>query len=312
MRAVQFHTFGSPEVLRVDEVRRPEPEHDQVLIRVRASSINNADIGSRRGSLRLIHTRKLPHTPGYDVAGEVAACGPRVTAFLPGDRVFAMLGLAAGGQAEYVAVGQESVARLPRAIAFADAAAVPLAGLTALQALRRHGHVREGQRVLINGASGGVGSFAVQLARIAGCHVTATCRREKMAVVAGLGADDLIDYRQADFTTRDQTWDVVLDTAGNLAFADVRRVLGPNGVMVAVAGSPRALLQSARTRFASGPRFKLFITRSSGHDLGFLADLLGEGQLRPLVDRIFPMERIQEAHRYFEAGATRGKVVVQI
>lgn len=312
MRAARFHAFGPPSVLRVEAAPRPPVKDDAVLIRVYASSINNADIGSRQGSLRIVHTRRLPHVPGYDVAGEVVECGPRVTAFLPGDRVFAMLGLGAGGQAEYASVAQGSVARLPRSIAFADAAATPLAGLTALQALRRKAHIRPGQRVLINGASGGVGSFAVQLAKIVGCHVTGVCRRDTFEFVAGLGADDLIDYRQDSVVDRGERWDVVLDAAGNLDFADVRRVLGPGGVMVAVAGSPRALLMAARTRFASGPRFTLFVTEASGRDLSLLAHLIDQGRLRPTVDRVFPLERIVEAHRYFEEGAPRGKVIVQI
>jgi NADPH:quinone reductase-like Zn-dependent oxidoreductase len=223
-----------------------------------------------------------------------------------------MLGLGAGGQAEYASVAQGSVARLPQSIAFADAAATPLAGLTALQALRRKAHIRPGQRVLINGASGGVGSFAVQLAKIVGCHVTGVCRRGTFEFVAGLGADDLIDYRQEHVADRGEMWDVVLDAAGNLDFRDVRRVLAPTGVMVAVAGSPLALLMAVRTRFTSGPRFTLFVTEASGPDLSLLAHLIDQGKLRPTVDRVFPLERIVEAHRYFEEGAPRGKVVIQI
>ncbi len=153
MRAVRFHTYGDPSVLRVEDVPQPQPKRDEVLIRVHASSLNNADVGARSGLSRIIHSRHMPMIPGYDVAGEVVACGPSVTAFVPGDRVFALTGLRAGGQADYCALPQHQFARAPRQISLVEAAAVPLAGLTALQALRGKAHLQAGQRVLINGAT---------------------------------------------------------------------------------------------------------------------------------------------------------------
>ncbi len=312
MRAVRFHTFGDPSVLRVDDVAPPVPRDNDILIRVAAASVNSADLGARQGHGGPIHVRRLPMTPGYDLAGEVTACGPKVTAFLPGDRVFALVGLQAGTTAESVAVSQTKVARAPDHISLVEAAAVPLAGLTALQGLRRVGMLQAGQRVLIIGAAGGVGSFAVQLAKVLGCHVTAVCRATKAERVALLGADEVIDPAEGGFLHRKQTWNVVLDASGTYDYAAVRPVLAPGGVMVGTRASTKSLLAGVRTALGSGPRFRFFITRANGHDLHLLAHLIDQGKLRPLIDRIFPMEEAHEAHGHAESGEVCGKVVVRI
>jgi NADPH:quinone reductase-like Zn-dependent oxidoreductase len=312
MRAARFHKYGDPTVLKVEEVAQPVPANDELLIRVHASSLNPADLGARRGQLRLVHARHLPHIPGYDVAGEVAACGPAATAFVPGERVFALVGLAGGAQAEYVCVNQAKVARAPQHLSLADAAVVPLAGLTALQALRGKAHLQPGQRVLVNGAAGGVGSFAVQLAKVFDCHVTAVCRGTQAQMVTALGADAVIDYTHEDFAARRQSWDVVFDAAGNRTFRDIRRVLTAQGVMVTTRPSPRDLLTASLQRRGAGPRYRFLITRASGQDLALLAHLVDQGRVRPVVDRAFALDHIEDAHRYFEQGQARGKVVVQI
>lgn len=312
MRAVRFHAYGDPSVLRVEDVPQPQPKRDEVLIRVHASSLNNADVGARSGFSRIIHARRMPMIPGYDIAGEVVACGPTVTAFVPGDRVFALTGLSAGGQAEYICVTQSKLARTPQHISLTEAAAVPLAGLTALQALRGKAHLQRGQRVLVTGAAGGVGSFGVQIAKALGCTVTAVCRGSKRDAVTAIGADEVIDYQQEDFTQRPQRWDVVFDAAGTWSFRDVWRVLAPNGVMVAPRGVPGDLLPAALGAAGIGPRYTFLITQSSGQDLALLANLIDQGKINPLVDRAFSIDQIQDAHRYFEEGKTRGKVVVEI
>jgi NADPH:quinone reductase-like Zn-dependent oxidoreductase len=312
MRAVRFHSFGDPSVLRVEDVPQPTPKPDEVLIRVHASSINNADTGARSGHSRIIHARHMPMIPGYDVAGEVVACGAAVTAFVPGERVFALTGLRAGGQAEYCCLPQSQFARMPQHISWTEAAAVPLAGLTALQALRGKAHLQAGQRVLINGAAGGVGSFAVQIAKALGCHVTGVCSGAKRDLVAGLGADQVIDYKTDDFATSAQRWDVVFDAAGNRSFRDVWRVLLPRGVMVAARAQPTLALPVVLGAFGIAPRYTFLITRSSGQDLALLTHWIDQGAIRPAVDRVFAMDAIHEAHRYFEAGKTQGKVVVQV
>lgn len=312
MRAVRFHTFGAPSVLRIEEVERPVPSDNEVLIRVAATSINSADLGARQGHTRLIHARRMPMIPGYDVAGTVEACGAAVTAFVPGERVFGLVGLGAGGSAEYACVEQRKLARVPERVGLPEAASVPLAGLTALQGLRAKGRARAGQRVLIVGAAGGVGTFAVQLAKLLGCHVTAVCRSSSAALVAELGADQVIDYTRQDYTAGGATWDLVFDAAGVQDFESMRRVLSTNGIMVGTRGSPRNLLAAVRTRLTGGPRFTFFITKASGHDLTLLARLIDQGRLRPVVDRTFQMDDVADAHRYVEARSVRGKVVVQV
>jgi NADPH:quinone reductase len=312
MRAIRFHTYGDPSVLQLEEIAEPQPAAEEVLIEVHASSLNPADIGARTGLLRLIHARHLPHTPGYDVAGRVVAIGASVTAFLPGDRVFGMVGLGGGAQAEYAVVAQSKLAIAPQTLSFADAASIPLAGLTALQALREHARLQRGQRVLINGAGGGVGVFAIQVAKLLGCKIGAVCRREQHDLVAELGATTTIDYRDEDVTQRHARWDVVLDAAGSLQFRDVRRVLSPNGVMVSVRPDPRSIGIAALRLVAGGPRYTFFVTRARGQDLGLLSRLIDGGKLRPVVDRVFPIEEIRSAHEYLEGRTGPGKTVIEI
>lgn len=312
MRAVRFHTFGNPSVLRIEQVEQPVPKDDEVLIRVAATSINSADLSARQGHTRLIHARRMPMIPGYDVAGEVVACGATVTAFVPGEHVFALVGLRAGGSAEYICVQQQKLAPVPERTGLSEVASVPLAGLTALQGLRAKGRARAGQRVLIIGAAGGVGTFAVQLAKLLGCHVTAVCRTSSLELVAELGADQVIDYTQQDYTAGAASWDLVFDAAGVQDFDSMRRVLSSNGIMVGTRGSPKNLLAAARTRLQGGPRFTFFVTQASGHDLALLARLIDQGRLRAVVDRTFPLDQIADAHRYVEGHSVPGKVVIQI
>lgn len=312
MQAIRFHTYGDPSVLQLEEIAVPQPAADEVLIEVHASSLNPADIGARSGLLRLIHARHLPHTPGYDVAGRVVACGASVTAFVPGEHVFGMVGLGGGAQAEYAVVAQSKLAVMPQQLSYADAASIPLAGLTALQAIREHARLQPGRRVLINGAAGGVGVFAIQLARLLGCEVGAVCRGEQHALVAELGATTTIDYQTEDVTQRRERWDVVLDAAGSLAFHDARRILSANGVMVSVRPDPRSIGIAALRRIVGGPRYTFFVTRARGHDLALLSRLIDRGALRPVVDRVFPFEEIRSAHEYMEGRTGAGKTVIQV
>jgi NADPH:quinone reductase-like Zn-dependent oxidoreductase len=312
VRAVIFHEYGDPSVLRIEDRPRPMPTGDQVLVRVAGSSLNPADVGSRGGQMRLVHARHMPHVPGNDVSGVVEACGPRVTAFVPGERVYALVGLAGGAQAEYAVVAQSKLARAPASIPLVQAAAVPLAGLTALQALRGRARIQSPRRVLINGAAGGVGTLAVQIARAMGCHVTATCRGAKCAQVLALGADEVIDYSREDFTRRAERWDVVLDAAIVKRFDEVLPVLAPDGVLVSPRPTREAIVHVALKRIRRGPRAEMLITRASGHDLALLTAMIDRGELRPLVHRVYPMDEIQAAHREFESGRFAGKIVIQV
>lgn len=312
MRAARFHSYGDPSVLRVEEIPAPMPKANQIRIRVISSSLNAADIGGRQGLTRLIHARTLPHIPGYDVAGMVDMCGSAVTAFLPGDRVYALTGLHAGGQAEYVCIDQDRVGIAPASISLHEAGVVPLAGMTALQGLRAKAGLQPGQRLLVNGATGGVGTFAVQIGKALGCHVTAVCRGEKSAEVLALGADEVIDYKREDFAARPQTWDVVLDAAGNRSLRDVQAVLAPHGIMVATRPNPADLALSKLRFGGARPRYNFVITKASGQDLALLSRMIDAGQIRPLIDRSFTLEEIAEAHRYYEHGLARGKIAVQV
>lgn len=312
MRAVRFHRYGDPSVLRIEELAVPQPKQGEVRVRVVGSSLNSADINGRQGKGRPIHAGTLPHTPGYDIAGEIDMCGPGVSAFMVGERVYGLTGLHAGGQAEYVCIATDRIARTPTSIELTAAAAVPLAGMTALQGLRRKANVQAGQRLLVNGAAGGVGSFAVQLGKLFGCHVTAVCRTSKAAAIRELGADDVIDFSREDFAKRPQTWDVVFDAAGNRSLRDVQAVLAPGGIMVATRPTPTSFVVSALGFGMPRPHFSFVITQASGQDMALLTHLIDIGQLRPLLDRTFPLDDIQAAHRYYEQGGVVGKVLVQV
>lgn len=316
MLAARFRTFGDPSVLAVDEVAEPpEPTGDQLLVQVEASSVNGTDLGLRRGDLKIATVGRMPFVPGFDVAGHVLRCGPAVTAFAPGDRVMALLGHGGGGQAQRILLRQGRAARAPRSCSSAQAAALPLAGLTALQALYGKAalHTRRAPRVLVNGASGGIGSYAVQLAALAGARVTAVARSQTSSFVKGLGADDLIDYREQDATALGRHWDVIVDAPGRLAFGSARRALTDGGVLV----STRPLTRDALRGLAPTPlrrgtgRFATVMTRARSQDLARLAALVDGGQLRPPVTRTFPLAQVADAHRHAEGPAV-GKVVVTL
>lgn len=310
MRAVRFRSFGPPDVLRVDDVPEPgAPTGDEILVAVQASSINGTDLGLRRGDLRIATIGRMPFVPGFDIAGEVLACGPAVTAFAPGDTVIALLAHGGGGQAQRVRIRQGRAARAPRSGPVAAAAALPLAGLTALQGLGRAGLAgRRGPRVLVHGATGGIGTFAVQLAKLAGAHVTAVASGARLALATELGADAVLDRHRHDVTALDERFDVVLDAAGTLPFTP--HLLTGDGVQVSVRPlSPDALRAPFRRR--GGPRFVAVRTAPRSQDLARLAALVDDGRLRAVVDRVLPMAEAAAAHRHAEAGVS-GKVVLTI
>jgi NADPH:quinone reductase-like Zn-dependent oxidoreductase len=321
MQAVVRHQYGPASALQVAQVAVPAITDEQMLIEVKAAGLDRGAWHLMTGRPYLLRIAgyglRRPRTPGLgrELAGVVQAVGSQVQGFQPGDRVY---GIAEGAFAEYAAARPGQLAHLPEQIAFTDGAAVPISAMTALQALRNHGRLRSGQRVLIIGASGGVGSFAVQLARTLGAHVTGVCSAAKVDLVRSLGADEVIDYTQGDFTRSPQRYDLVLDIGGNRRVSQLRRLLTASGTLVFVGGEGGdrwtggmgRQLGAALLSVFSAQRLVTFICRETSADLTTLAGLLEEGRLRPMIDRTCPLSGVPEAMRDLEAGRVRGKVVV--
>jgi NADPH:quinone reductase-like Zn-dependent oxidoreductase len=321
MRAVVHHRYGSPEVLEIRELEPPAVTDRDVLVRVRAASVNPLDWYGMTGRpyiARPMSGLRGPrdHALGVDFAGTVEAVGKEIADFRPGDEVF---GLAHGALAEYVRV-RDAVAPKPSGLSFDEAAAVPVAGFTALQALRDKGRVEPGQRVLINGASGGVGTFAVQIAKALEAEVTGVCSTRNVELVRSLGADHVVDYTQEDFTRGERRYDLLLDVAGTRSFAECRRVLAP-GAGVIVIGAPKdsrllgPLRHIVAMRLAgvrSGHRVIFFIAKPNRADLGALAELIQAGKMRPVIDRHYELDKVADAFRHLGDGHAQGKVVVTL
>ncbi len=322
MRAILYQEYGPPEVLQLAEVAQPTPQDDEVLIRIRAASVNPKDWHYLRGTPYLVRMRaglRRPQDPrlGSDLAGQVEAVGRNVTRFKRGDEVF---GAANGAFAEYVCAPEGAIVQKPAPLSFEQAAAVPVAGLSALQALRDKGQLQRGQKVLIHGASGGVGTFAVQLAKVFGADVTGVCSTRNLDLVRSLGADHVVDYTQEDFTRSGERYDLILDAVGNRSVADWRRALTPEGTLVLVGGADqgrwlgplagvlRAVVVSQLVRQKLLP----FMARLRQEDLLFLRDLLETGKVVPVIDRSYPLEAVPEAIRYLEQGHARGKVLITV
>ena len=319
MKAIVHERFGSPEVLELREVEEPGVGDGDVLVRVQAASVNPADWYAMTGAPYVARVqmglRKPKARLGLDLAGEVTAVGGNVTRFKPGDEVF---GAGTGTLAEYVAVSEDGLVPKPANLSFEQAAAVPVAGLTALQGLRDKGSVQPGQQVLINGASGGVGTFAVQVARALGAEVTAVCSTRNVDMVASLGADRVIDYTREDFTRTDRRYDLLLDVAGSRSWPECRRVLAPQATLVLV-GAPKgnALLgplgHILKVRLASLPasqKMTFFISKADRQDLEALAELLEAGRVSPVVERTYPLSEAADAFRYLGEGHARGKLAI--
>jgi NADPH:quinone reductase-like Zn-dependent oxidoreductase len=299
-------------------VPKPAPKDNQVSIRVRAAAVNPLDWRVMRGKpylIRLFAGRGKHKIPGRDVAGEIEAVGRNVKQLEPGNLVF---GTCSAALAEYACTAESAVVIKPENLTFEQAATVGVAGFTALQGLRDKGRIRAGQKILINGASGGVGTFAVQIAKTFGADVTGVCSTRNLEMVRSLGADRVIDYTQQDFTKGDQRYDLILDNVGNHSFSECRRVLHPHGRCVGV-GGPKDFnvlptLASALYAFAlslfSSRKYVGIIAKGSKEDLTILSDLMAAGKVTPVIDRTYPLSETPEALRYLEEGHARGKVVI--
>lgn len=314
MKAAVIDRYGAPEVLHLAEVDRPMIQPDQLLIKVHASSVNPIDWKIRQGMLQLLTGYTFPMILGFDVAGEVVAVGEQVTQFQIGDAIYVRLDrLSGGAYAEYVAVSEKVVAPKPTNMSYEEAAAVPLAALTALQALRDEGQLQVGARVLINGASGGVGIYAVQIAKVLGAaEVVGVCSAKNAELMQSLGCDRVINYEQQDFTQENARYDIVFDVVGNRTFDDCKRVLQPQGYYVTTQPYPANFVQSFLTSLLPGQKYRVIVLRSSAPDLGFLKDQIEAGQIRSILDRTYPLAEVAAAHAYGEAERTVGKVVIAI
>ena len=314
MKAFMSEKYGPPEMLRMAEVEQPTPAADEVLVKVLAVSVNPADWRSMRAkpffsraTLGLL--RPKHRIPGVDIAGRVEAAGSDVTQFTPGDEVYAnLLDHGSGGFAEYVSVPVEVMSFKPANLSFEEAAAVPMAGVTALQGLRHHGEVRAGQRVLINGASGGIGTFAVQIAKSYGSKVTGVTSTRNLDLVGSLGAAHVIDYTTTEFFGSGRRYDLILDTIGNLSVRDLRRALAEGGKAAVVGFTSVAKLIGVSLR--GGRDVAMVSAHVATKDLEFLSDLIEAGKVRPQIDRRYPFAEIPAAITYLEQGHARGKVVV--
>ena len=321
MKAIVYYQYGSPDVLKLEEIETPVVGVDEVLVEVHAASVNPLDWHGMRGEPYVMRASEGVTKPknngiGADLAGRVEAVGEKVTEFRPGDEVF---GMSIRTCAEYVRVSQEAIVPKPANLTLEQAAAVPVAAITALQGLRDKGQIQPGQKVLINGAAGGVGTFAVQIAKSFGAGVTGVCSTRNVDMVRSLGADHVIDYTREDFSQTGQPYDLIFDSAGNRSLSDLRRALAPKGTLVIVGAAEgrwigplipplKAILLSP---FVS-QRMTFFISKRSKPDLLLLKELIESGKVTPVIDRTYPLAQVPAAIRYLEEGHARGKVIITV
>jgi NADPH:quinone reductase-like Zn-dependent oxidoreductase len=322
MKAIVYHEFGSADVLKCEDIEKPVPKDDEVLIKVRAASVNPLDWRIMNGKPRamrvMVRLLKMPiGRPGVDAAGEVEAVGKNVTQFKPGDEVF---GACRGAFAEYGCAAQSKLAMKPGNVTFEQAASANVAGLTALQGLRDHGKIQPGSKVLINGAAGGVGTFAVQIAKSFGAHVTGVCSTRNLEMVQSIGADEVIDYTQNDFTTSNQRYDLILDCVGNHPFSACRRVLNTAGRFVGIGAPHDASMMGILAQMIGALLLSLFVSqkavmfiaKSSQDDLTLLGELIATGKLKPVIGGRYSLNDARDAVRQVEEGHARGKVIIDL
>ena len=325
MKAIVQEAYGSPDVLKLRDIDKPAIGAHDVLVRVRAAGVNPADwalVGGLPYIARPLYGMGKPNNPvrGTDVAGDVEAVGASVTRFRPGDEVFGWSGHLGGAFAEYASVSEDALVTKPAKLTFEQAAAVPMAGTVALLAVRDHGKVQAGQKVLINGASGGIGSFAVQIAKSLGADVTGVCSTRNMDLVRSIGADHVIDYTKVDFTRTGQRYDFILDNVANRSLSDLRRALTPKGTLVPngggfdhrwMASGGRLIRVKVLFAFVS-QSVRTFIASSKQQNLVVLKELIEAGKIRPVIDRTYALSETPQAIGYVGQGHARGKVVITV
>jgi NADPH:quinone reductase-like Zn-dependent oxidoreductase len=310
MRALAIYQFGGPEVLQTQEVEIPMPKSGELLVRVHAAGVNPVDYKIRNGSMKFIAGKKFPRILGGDVAGVVEQA-PAKSKFLPGDKVFAMLPLSGGAYAEFVCVSENHLCLIPQGLSMTEAAAVPLAALTAQQSFQKSNGTKTGDKVLVNGASGGVGSFAVQIAKALGTHVTAVCSTANIDFVKSLGADKIIDYNEEDFTKLDQQFNTVFDAVAKSSFPKCKKIIVKGGKYVSTLPNNGLFFYSA-FNFLRATKAHFCMVKPSGKDLQLIADMMKKGQVKPFIQKTFPLVEGGKAHQLIETERVRGKLVLKV
>ena len=311
MKAVVIYEYGSADVLKYEEVEAPIIKPDELLVKVHAAGVNPVDWKIRKGMLKVITGNKFPMIIGFDLAGVVLQVGSQVTGFQVGDNVYGSLGVPGGAYAEIAAVPQKVAAVKSTNISFEEAAALPVAALTALQSLRDKANIQPSQSVLINGASGGVGIFAVQIAKALGAEVTGVCSSKNLDFVKSLGADSLIDYTQQDFTQNQVQYDIVFDAVGKQTFDNCKKVLKPNGVYITTLPNLQNMVAIALTKIFGSQKAKFILAQPNTADLLYLNELIDAGKLRVVIDCTYPLQELAAAHIYSQSERAKGKIVIR-
>jgi len=320
MKAIICTAYGGPEVMQIQEIDKPTPRDNEVLIKISATTVTSADVRIRKADpflARLFYGLLKPKDNmilGSELAGEIEAIGKNVTQFKPGDLVFAGAGITLGANADYLCMNEtDAIAVKPNHLTYEEAASIPFGATTSLIFLRDKGKIRPGQKILIYGASGALGVAAVQLAKSFGAEVTGVCSTVNLALIKNLGADQVIDYTQADFTQNKNTYDLVFDTVGKSSFSGCLSVLKPNGIYLrAVHFTPIPILRGLWTSITSSKKVVGGVAIESQEHLIFIKELIEQGKLKPVIDRCYPMTQVAEAHQYVEQGHKKGNVVITI
>jgi len=310
MKTVIINSYGGPEVLEYVEMADHQPGEDEVSIKVKAASVNPVDWKIRQGKLKFITGKKFPLHLGAEVSGIIEKTGSRVRGLEPGQRVFGGMSYRGGGYADLAVTKADKVIILPEQIPFETGSTLAVAGITPLQAFKDMTATGPGKKVLINGASGGVGIYAVQIAKILGAEVTAVCSSRNIEFVKDLGADRVIDYTKFDFREEKEKWDVILDAANNCTLGSTKQVLNKHGVLIKLNNSVKTIFLHLLTSFLPGKKIKLLLLRNRIENLEWIRDHIADGSLRVVIDRTFPLSAAKEAHRYSETLRAQGKIVL--
>lgn len=313
MKAAVIYEYGGPEVFQYEEIPQPEIGEHEVLVEVHAASINPVDWKQRKGNHKLFLKARFPIVPGYDISGRIIKCGSEIRNFKEGDQVYCRLTKRFGGAfAEYASATESALSLKPDNMDHIHAAAIPMAGQTALQALRDKGRIKPGQKILIIGAAGGVGHYALQLSRIFGAETTAVCSSRHEKLMALLKPDHYIDYNKEDYLGGEKCYDIIFDAAGVKTFLSCKKILVPGGIYITVLPRPKLLVHKIIALFSKGKKVRSLLQKSQGLDLEILKKLVEEEKLISVIDSIHPLDKVSEAHKRAEAYSTEGKIIIKV